>query len=290
MNVARSFAFLCGFVASCLCVFPSIAYASVATPSNADYSSSDDFDYFLDDDIEVASPSEIGDFVMDDAELMEGYYDWFEGLSKNEIQLYILAYVKQISDALSFGPGTSDTAILEDTEDLEEAEEEIEIDDSPLSVALSGDGAFPDRDVVLMRGTFAGTEYTLLVPMDYYSNLYVDSSGILYNLSASNITCRMFDGDFTPMDYEYHNLTLLPVLGNSSSTLYRYGYLSYRTHYYQGNSSTSLSSTTTYGNFLVEEMEVQRSRDVNYRIYYVTVIIFFTLGVLVLCSWKNYRR
>ena len=121
-----------------------------------------------------------------------------------------------------------------------------------------------------------------------YASLTLPS--ILYNLSSGNITGRLFTSEsFDSSDYNYRTFTLLPVLGNSANNLYRYGSLSYMTYYYVQGSYNSLTSSPTYGNFVVEDTEIKRSLDIDYRTYYVTVACLFMLGVITLCSWKNSR-
>ena len=282
---------------SLLCSRPLVAHGSVATASDADRVAADD----------LASDEASRMSVIDELALMESYLDGEEDLSRDEILLYILTYVKEISDSVVSGPAASPSdAEMQEDNSLED-EEEIEIyhdlvpysltslddleGDAGIAVTALDEDSFPDSNVVLLRGTFAGTSYTVLVPMQYYSSLWVDDSGALYNLSSANITCRMFEGDeFDPLDYNYQNLTLAPVLGSTSNTVYRYDYLSYRTRYYENSSGSGLTSATTYGSFHVEEMEIRRSTEIEFKTYYVTVIILFAVGVLILCSWKNLKH
>lgn len=286
------------------------AYARTATPSDAVRDSDDDTDSFdaleddssfnisedvdsfdVLDDMDVASPSEASRSEFDFDRVVENA-ESFEYLEDDLVLRYILSEVQLIRDSMS-GPAVASPSEAVLMEDAPENEEDVTI------LSLSADDAgfyasgisLPTHDVVWVSGTFDGSSYTLVVPADTYPYLYVGENGVLYNVSGSNITCRLFpSGTFDPTDYNYRNLTFYPILGNSASNLYRYDYLSYMTYYYRGSSSTSLSSSTTYGNFYVEDIEIQRSLDVSYRMYYVAVSSLFSLGVIILCFWKSSRR
>lgn len=268
------------------------AYARTATPSDAVRDFDDDIDS-LDvlENIDFASPSDASRSEFDFDRVVENA-ESFEYLEDDLVLRYILSEVQLIRDSMS-GPAVTSLSETVPMEDTPENEEDVTI------LSLSADDAgfyasgisLPTHDVVWVSGTFDGSPYTLVVPVDTYPYLYVGENGVLYNVSGSNITCRLFpSGTFDPTDYNYRNLTLYPILGNSASNLYRYDYLSYMTYYYRGSSSTSLSSSTTYGNFYVEDIEIQRSLDVSYRTYYVAVSSLFALGVIILCFWKSSRR
>ncbi|GEM_PF-6512318 len=272
MMNAKSYLYpVCMFALVAVLVTPILSYANVASASNA--SGSDDYDDDIIDDI-IEIENDLVDPDMDTEEL-----------SQDQLLKEILSNVQDISASLA----SSSNAQLPDMEDSSEDEETYDFIDD-FSIGPLAINAMPDHDVVNIVGRFGGTRYTLVVPRQYYANLWVSDSGILYNLSASNITCRMFTGTtFNDADYNYNLLTLTPMLGNSANNLYRYGSLSYRTYYYH-SSGSSLTSTNTYGNFTVESIDIQRSLDVDYRIYYVLVVLLFMEGLILLCSWKNYRR
>ena len=269
------------------------AYARTATSSDAvrdtdyDIADSEALDGSGNTDMDDVLP----DGSMDDVKVAENAAD-YEYLDDDEGLRYILSEVQIIRDSMS-GPALASPSEAVPLEDSQEGTDDVsilalDIDDAGL---YASGISLPDHDVVWVSGTFDGEPYTLVVPAVTYPSLYVGGNGVLYNVSGSNITCRLFpSGIFDPSDYNYRNLTLYPILGNSASNLYRYDYLSYMTYYYRGSSSTSLSSSTTYGNFYVEDIEIQRSIDVSYRTYYVAVSSFFVLGVIVLCFWKNSRR
>ena len=254
------------------------AYASLATPSDADISVPDDI-------------FDSGSLIDDDLYL-QYLEDTYDDLDDSETLKLILSNVMLINDSLS-GPGVSTVSDAEKDSDLEmEVQEDVEILSLDNDISLYASLSLPDHDVIWIHGTFNSVNYTMVVPRDYYPYLYVAENGVLYNVSASNITCRLFKGSvFDSSDYEYDNFVLYPVLGNSANNLYRYDYLSYLQHYYRSNSSSSsLTSSTTYGNFYVKDIEIMRSLDVDYRLYYVSVVVLFLLGVIVLCFWKNYKR
>ena len=203
------------------------------------------------DDVDDMDPDEIP--LIDDIHTDEGDADG--------VLYEILDGVNAIRGALIASP--SDADLLDDSQ--EDEENIILADDISLYSSLT----LPSHDCVWYRGQF---------------------NGILYNLSSSNITGRLFTSEtFDSGDYNYRTFTLYPVFGNSANNLYRYGSLSYMTYYYVQGSYNSLTSSTTYGNFVVEDTEIKRSLDIEYRTYYVTVACLFMLGVMTLCSWKNSR-
>lgn len=248
-----------------LCV-PTVSYAAVATSSNTEYDADSNIDA---DDL---YPDEIE--LIDDIHTDEG--------DVNGVLYEILDGVNAIRGALVASP--SDADLLDD---LEENEESVLLaDDISVYASLT----LPSHDCVWYRGQFNGTDYILVFPIEYYNKLNVSENGILYNLSSGNITGRLFTSEsFDSSDYNYRTFTLLPVLGNSANNLYRYGSLSYMTYYYVQGNYNNLTSSTTYGNFVVEDAELKRSLDIDYRTYYVAVACLFMLGVITLCSWKNSR-
>ena len=261
MNVNRCLSFVFMFA----CIFslgiPFYSYADVATPSDA---SGSDFDDFVDSDI-----------IDDDVDSYD--YGVLGGILHSVENIYSL--LASPSNAL---PDMEESA--EGLEDIETIAFSDGLPITPFAV-----NSLPDHDVVNVKGRFGGTVYTLVVPRQYYANLWVSDSGILYNLSSSNITCRMFTGTtFNDADYNYNLLTLTPMLGNSANNLFRYGSLSYNTYYYV--SGSSLTSNTTYGNFYVDDIQIKRSLDIDYRMYYVSLAILFSEGLVVLCFWKNSRQ
>lgn len=230
------------------------AYARTATSSDAVRDTDDDIadPGTLDDSGNTDMDDVLPDGSMDDVKVAENAAD-YGYLDDDEVLRYILSEVQIIRDSMS-GPAVASPSEAVPLEDSQEGTDDVsilalDIDDTGL---YASGISLPDHDVVWVSGTFDGEPYTLVVPAVTYPSLYVGGNGVLYNVSGSNITCRLFpSGTFDPFDYNYRNLTLYPILGNSASNLYRYDYLSYMTYYYRGSSSTSLSSSTTYGNLLV---------------------------------------
>lgn len=260
----RNLAFVCCLSASLLVTFPMVSVASVATSSNADYVGIDDVDDMDPDEIPL----------IDDVHTDEGDADG--------VLYEILDGVNAIRGALIASP--SDADLLDDSQEDEESV--LLADDISLYSSLT----LPSHDCVWYRGQFNGTSYILVFPIEYYNKLNVSENGVLYNLSSGNITGRLFSSEtFDSGDYNYRTFTLYPVFGNSANNLYRYGSLSYMTYYYVQGSYNSLTSSTTYGNFVVEDTEIKRSLNIEYRAYYVAVACLFMLGVMTLCSWKNSR-
>lgn len=271
---------LCGMLFSLAAPMPVFADTMAASSSNAER--------VPDTDIDDAQTEVDDSQLMGDLDLMKGYIEDTYGLTDSETLNLILAYVRNIADSLS-GP-----ALASDQEDTE-ADQEEDIQILSDDVVSYTDLPLPDHDVVLVSGSFGGDQYTVVVPADSYKYLWIGDDHVLYNISGSSVTCRMFQGGtFDPSSYNYTNLTLQPILGNSASTVYNNRYLSYKTYYYQtsNNWGNQLTSSTTYGNFYVDENGVsnQRSLGINYRSYYLLAVLIFLQGVNLLCYWKNLRH
>lgn len=288
-------AFLLASVVFLSVLHPPWAYAAVGSPSNAGRPAPDGLDPGQDGDVTGQAPEELPAFdveaALDDFDKMEGYLEDYYGLSDDETLDLILLYVQQIAGSMS-GPGIASPSQAdrqEGTEDSPEDEAEdvtvLEMDGSVPYASLS----LPDHDVVYISGLFSGDPYTLVIPADTYPYLWVGDDGVLYNVSSDTITGRLFpSGSFDPGDYEYKNLVLAPLLGQSANQVYQNRYLSSLRSYYERNNY--ITSSTTYGNFYVDQVDIQRSLKVDYRSYYVAVVSLFMLGVIVLCYWKSSRR
>lgn len=288
MNVKRYLYAVCMFSFISCFGFSFPSYSQPASSSNATGISSDDS--FYTSVVNDYIPSEDGynyedEFLEDNEEYF--YYDnTYSRVLQDEILKEILNNVEYISARLA-----SASDALEAEEEIQEIESLEENFISPLSRSLPVSYSLPDHDVVRFVGTFGGTSYTLLIPRQYYSDLWVDQKGYLYNIGTANITGRMFINDsFSNTNYNYYNFTLTPLLGTSASTLYRYGAINYRTYYYASTSSTTLASTVTYGNFSVDEIDILNSVNVEYQMYYVLLSVLFVGGLIVLCLWKNSRQ
>lgn len=283
------------FVVSLSAFNAPVAFAAPASSSDAGRDAHHD----RDPDVSLASGSDAGrldpdelpdgipDMTSKDWEEVQKYIDSLDKMDDSDVFKNILAEVTAIHDTLS-GPGTATPSDAQDVEEIAEDPPDSDIsisDDAGIYALLS----LPDHDCVWYKGRFDGTEYTLVFPVAYYNQLNVAENGVLYNLSSSNITGRLFLSDtFDSSDYGYRTFTLYPVFGNSANQVYNYRSLSYMTRYYE-SSYDRLTSSNTYGDFVVEDVELKRSVNVEYRTYYVAVSCLFFLGVLILCLWKNCR-
>lgn len=160
--------------------------------------------------------------------------------------------------------------------------------DAGLAVYASG-GFNIDRNVVIYSGRFSNQACYLVLPSAAADTLWVDpSDGAIYNVGTSNIVGRIFYGDADLTSYTQYVFTLTPSLGNNASTLYNYGYPSYRRYYYY--SGGGLRSSDTYGLFYVQEV-INTPSDVPARVngYYLLALILIG-GVQVLCLMKKLRN
>jgi hypothetical protein len=235
------------------CIYhPVFAYASVATPADADLSVHDDNDHL---------------------------YDLTEDEYVSNSELY--AVVAEIRDLLS-GPllaSPSDAAFeMEDTEVLS-----LIADSDSYAV-----GNLPDRNVVVYDGVFGGQSCKLVFPLSLQASLWIDDSGYLFNVGSGNLVGRLFYTDqFDSSDYEYNLFTLRSVLTNTSSDIYRYGFPSYRTRYYRSSSSSSLANENIYGLYQVTDVTVYESDSFDYKMYCIMLVTIFLIGGVWLCLWKR---
>lgn len=92
------------------------------------------------------------------------------------------------------------------------------------------------------------------------------------------------------IDYNYTTLTLSSVLSSSGATAsYRYGYPSYITEY-RSSSGSSLSSSTTYGNFYVTERIDADVSSVEYDLYLLILILVIIQGSMMIFSWLRVAK
>lgn len=230
---------------------PVSVYAAVSTPSNSDFS---------------------------DPVNHEGDFDLEEDSNVSNQELY--AVVVEIRDLLSVPVPASPS----DAVDAADEVANISVYEDAVAYAVSG---LPDRNVIVYDGSFGGTSCKLVFPASLQSSLWVDDSGYLFNVSGSNLVGRMFFTDsFDYSDYEYDVFTMRSVLTNTSNDILRYGYPSYRTHYYR-STSTSLQSDVTYGLFKVSEVKNYVSDSVDYKVYSVLLVVIFMIGGVWLCLWKR---
>lgn len=264
-----------------LLLFSSPAFGAVASGSSASRSSGSGSGSSLSSTLQDEEEEESYEEYLE----REGFYDSVSVDALDSIQA-------DVSDILALLASSSDAS--KDSVEVDYLEDEQEIEILSNVVTLSS-GSLPDHDVFTVTGTFDNTTYTIVFPLEYRPYIWVDSDGVLYNISSSNITGRAFPGGtFDSTSYNYYIFTFRSMLGSNASTIYNYGYLSSLQYYYRSTSGNqqNLTSTTTYGNFYVDEDGIveYRSLAVDYKSYYVAVVILFVLGGVWLCYWKSSRH
>lgn len=200
--------------------------------------------------------------------------------------------VASSSDAVSVvdadngtGPGYLQDDPLEVSEDLlyssEYAEDVIPYD----PVSLQSDSETNYVNVIRLNCTVDGRSVVILLPPEYIDKIFIDGSGRLWNMSASNITGRIVDASFNPYQTSGELVYLTPCLGNNFSTIYNYGSPNYIRRYYWSNSR--LSYTDTYTEIVVDSYHYPFfASDIwNYAIFFI-----LTIGVILawLRNYKNY--
>ncbi len=177
----------------------------------------------------------------------------------------------------------------------------VEVGDSPsegiarLNSVRTYSGSLSDRAVseadfvncVRYDVTISGTDYICLFPSAYESCLMVDSDGLLWNMSGSSISGRLFQGSFDPLDDVGMLLYLAPCLGNNFSNNHNYGSPNYIREYYWSTSSgyDRLSYDDTYVTVTVND---------TYHLYQsgelLTYVVIFLVACCLICLWKRGGR
>lgn len=271
---------------------PLLAYADMATPSNASRSDRDagaDMDW---DDIRIASSSNAAytdvDLLIDDRTLMD--IDDFEGLKRDDLLRYILCELITIRDSFG-GPGlaSSPDASLpslegeEDSPDLEEGPTDIVPMDASVRSARSVSASDDYVNVLRYDVSISGRDYTLLLPPEYADSLYVDSQGRLFNISAGVIQGRLVDGNFNPYAQTGKLVYLTPCLGNNFYTIKEYGSPNYVREYYW--SLGRLQYRDTYVNIQVNHYHhIFKVSDT------LTYIVIVLMGGCLICLWRKSSR
>lgn len=128
-----------------------------------------------------------------------------------------------------------------------------------------------------------GDQYVCLFPSDYESNLMIDSDGYLWNMSASTVQGRLFEGSFDPTDDTGKLIYLGACLGNNFQNNSSYGSPNYIRNYYWSNGR--LTYDTSY---VVVEVEdtfwLFRSGDT------LQYVMLFLVGCCLICLWKRSSR
>lgn len=211
----------------------------------------------------------------------EGFYDDVSSSSLSDIQ----SDVSEILDILASQSEAGRQALEEENSLASEEDYSVLADVR----AING---LPDHDVFAVSGTFSGDNYTIIFPASYRQYVWIGQDNVLYNIGPESITGRAFpSGQFDSSSYNYRLFTFRSMLQNNANTIYNNHYLSSMQYYYE-SSYDRLTSSTIYGNFIVDDDGVMeyRSYAVDYKSYYALVVILFMIGGVWLCYWKSSRH
>lgn len=131
--------------------------------------------------------------------------------------------------------------------------------------------------------TVSGTAYTLLFSPSYQDQIYVDSSGNLWNMGSSQITGRVLTDMFDPYADTGTLVYLAPCLGNNFATNHNYNSPNwFRRYYYSGD---RLYYDDTYVRITVDKyFHTYLSGDL------LTYVLIFLIGGCLICLWKRSSR
>lgn len=251
--------------------FLELAYASPATPSNADYR---DTDKNQESGVEDWLPEDYEDDTIEELEE--------HGIDTNQLSLVYDYFIQRFFDDF-VGPGANPGLAENEDEDMEIpvlVESDISLD-SPVPFAIDSTDSI--SNALRYRVRISGRDYVLLLSPDYINQVFIDSDGYLWNMGTSNIQGRLFEGSFNPTASTGTLLYLGPCLGNNFSANYNYGSPNYMRRYYW--SSGRLTYSDTYVTVQVEESGFSfRSGDI------LTYVIIILLGGMLLCLWKKSVR
>lgn len=151
-------------------------------------------------------------------------------------------------------------------------------------VSLAEISSYSYVNALRLDCTVLGDDVTILLPPATIDSIYIDDAGRLWNMSTSNITGRIVEGDFNPYDTDIDIVTLTPCLGNNVSTIARYGSPNYiRNVRWTGNNTTQKD---TYCEIVVNDYHYPFFASDMWN--YITVFLLF-VGVLL--AWlSSYRR
>lgn len=203
----------------------------------------------------------------------------------------IVLFIFICSPAYADMVASSSDAFSPSPELLEQMEYEVPGSDIPMEIYTLDDAISPLSvdssgliNCVCFDVTISGTEYTLLFPSAYESSLMVDSDGLLWNMSGSSITGRLFQGEFDPTADTGILLYLAPCLGNNFSTNHNYGSPNYIRRYYW-SSSDRLSYSDSY-----VTVRVNDSFHLFHSDCVLDYVIVFLIGCCLICLWKRSGR
>lgn len=239
---------------------------------------------------ETASASNAGS-LLEYMEDYEGDYIYDEDLFSILDDYYSGSGTATSSDAILSDINNNVVSILAavSPDDADDTEDDLETaPDLPEVSALALPDFSLDRNVVIYEGTWKGSACRLVFPAAYKQYIFIAEDGGLYNVSGSNISGRIFYGDYDTSSYTQYVYTCTSTVGNNASTLYNYGYPSYVTSYYE--SSGRLVSGSGYGIFYADRV-IDTNRDSDDALSnYLLVCILFLLGVFNVISVRNLNR
>lgn len=130
-----------------------------------------------------------------------------------------------------------------------------------------------------------GSSYTLYLSPDDIDRIYIDSNNYLWNVGTSQITGRLFSGNFNPRANSGMIMYLQPSLGNNFSTNYNYGTPNYYRNYYwttNGSGNRVLTYSTHYCT-----IEVTNNPYPLVQSMVPGFIIIFLVGVILVCLLRR---
>lgn len=151
-------------------------------------------------------------------------------------------------------------------------------------VSLAEISSYSYINTLRLDCTISGDDVTVLLPPACIDSIYIDDAGRLWNMSTSNITGRIVEGDFNPYATTGKLVYLTPCLGNNFSTINNYGSPNYVREYYW--SSNRLTYDDTYCEIVVDDYHYPFFASDMWN--YATIFLLF-VGVLL--AWlSNYRH
>lgn len=249
---------------STLFLFPGHA---AATSSDADPEIEEMDEDILDEDMDL-----INDLETEDGDGSLG--------NDADYQSSVLSYL----DIIAGGIGVATDSDAEPETDPDDTEESVEVNAlvSPVSLLLESEESFVN--CLRYDVTVDGTDYTLLFSPAYMDQLFVDSSGNLWNMGSSQISGRVLEDGFDPYAETGTLVYLAPCLGNNFSVNYNYGSPNYFREYYW--SSSRLNYSDTYVQILVND--VHHPFLVSDTLMYI--LIFLVGGGVLLCWLNRFRH
>lgn len=130
-----------------------------------------------------------------------------------------------------------------------------------------------------------GINYNLYLSPDDIDRIYIDSNNYLWNVGTSQITGRLFSGNFNPRADSGMIMYLQPSLGNNFSTNHNYGTPNYYRNYYwttNGSGNRVLTYSTRYCTIQVTSNPYPLVQSM---VPYF--IIIFLVGVMLVCLLRR---